>query len=119
MYFKFGTIGHLSTSKVFISTQNFSRLNCTLLVIIVAEGCGVVYAILNSNMATSEAETPTDFSTCIRKGRRNACAEIKYCTCKVGDNSADNAGCKADSSRESCPIHNKESDASSSADKNT
>ena len=69
-------------------------------------------------MATSEAETPTDFSTCIRKGRRNACAEIKYCTCEVGENRTDNAT-KSDSPKESCPIHNKESEASLNADKNT
>ena len=58
-----------------------------------------------SIMATSEAEPQTEFSSCIRKGRRNACVDIKYCTCETADKGSDGAA-KDDSPGESCPIHN-------------
>jgi hypothetical protein len=66
-------------------------------------------------MATSQADPKTDFSGCIRKGRRNACVEIKYCTCETADNKTEGAA-KDESLRESCPKHKKADDTSLTAD---
>ena len=56
-------------------------------------------------MATaSQAEPQSEFSSCIRKGRRNACAEIKYCTCEIADKETEGAA-KSDTVEEPCPIH--------------
>ena len=71
-------------------------------------------------MATaSQAESQTEFSSCIRKGRRNACAEIKYCTCGTADKETEGAA-KGDKVEEPCPIHADKVDQSNlTADKDT
>ena len=69
--------------------------------------------------ASSEAEPQTEFSSCFRKGRRNACAEIKYCTCEIADKDTGGAT-KSDPLEEPCPIHaDKVDQPNPTADKGT
>ena len=69
-------------------------------------------------MATSQAQPQTEFSNCIRQGRRNACAEVKFSTCETADKTTEGAA-KADSPAGQCPIHVKEGLGSSASGKET
>ena len=71
-------------------------------------------------MATASQDEPqTEFSSCTRKGRRNACAEIKYSTCEIADKDTEGAT-KSDPLLEPSPIHaNKLDQPNPTADKDT
>ena len=47
----------------------------------------------------------TEFLNCLRKGRRNARADLKYCTCDKGEHCQD--GESVISKNNICPIHQK------------
>lgn len=69
-------------------------------------------------MATSQTEPQTEFSSCIRKGRRNACAEIKYSTSETSENQAEGAT-KPENLTESCSVDHEADNGSLSSHKNS